>query len=57
MTLDFSRNLALANFSENKKLSELKPARDVRLMPYNKYRAISSLILILRSLAGYSCNA
>ena len=26
-------------------------------MPYNKYRAISSLTLILRSLAGYSCNA
>ena len=25
-------------------------------MPYNKYRAISSLTLILRSLAGYSCN-
>ena len=37
----------------NKKLYELKPARDA----HSCHIYVSSLTLIFRSLAGYSCNA
>ena len=44
-------------YCEQEAPCELKPALGFSLMPYHKYRAVSSLTLTLRSLAGYSCNA
>ena len=44
--------------SANKKLSELKPARDAHSCHITNIEPLApGLTLILRSLAGYSCNA
>ena len=55
--LDCSCVHAWMAFSSSLTSSVSLNLRVMLTMPLNKYRAISSLTLILTSLAGYSCNA
>ena len=55
-TAEFHQILSRRYSHEQTRSSVSLNLRVMFTKPYNKYRAISSLTLILRSLAGYSCS-